>query len=221
MRLTIVAATGGIGRHLLDQALASGHDVTAAVRSPEKLKRQVARVAIDLAQPDAASLESAVKGSDAVLSALGPRHKGEWGILERGTAAIVEAMERVEAGRLVVVSGAGVSVVPTPTRPNPPKREPGAGFINRYFNTPLARRVLGEHFVDVAMMEDVLRRSDLDWTAVRAPLLTNGPLTGKYRTAFEHNVPNSFRISRADVAHFMLDVVDRPDTFGQAISVAY
>lgn len=221
MRLTIIAATGGIGGHLLDQALAAGHEVTAAVRSPEKLEDRVPAVAVDLAAPDSANLDLAVKGSDAVLSALGPRRKEEWGILERGTEAIVEAMTRVDARRLLVVSGAGVSVVPTPSRPAPPKREPGAGFINRYINTPLARSVLGEHFVDVAMMEHVLRQSGLEWTAVRAPLLTDRPLTGVYRTAVGHNVPRSFRIGRADVAHFMLQAIERPETIRQAISVAY
>lgn len=221
MRLTIFAATGGIGGHLLHQALAAGHDVTAAVRSPDKLGEGVPTVAVDLAAPDQADLETAVKGADAVLSALGPRNKSEWGILESGTRAIVEAMTRVDTRRLLVVSGAGVSVVPTQSRPDPPKREAGAGFLNRYINTPLAKLVLGEHFVDVARMEDVLRQSDLDWTAVRAPLLIDRPLTGTYRTAFEHNVPNSFRIGRADVAHCMLEAIDRPETFRRAISVAY
>lgn len=221
MRLTIFAATGGIGGHLLEQALSAGHEVTAAVRSPKKLAGRVPTVEVDLADPDPAAVESAVEDADAVLSALGPRNKAEWGILESGTQAIVDAMTRVDTRRLLVVSGAGVSVVPTPSRPQPPRREPGAGFVNRYFNTPLAKLVLGEHFVDVAMMEDVLRRSDLDWTAVRAPLLVDRPLTGSYRAAFEHNVPNSFRIGRADVAHFMLAAIERPETVGHAIAVAY
>lgn len=94
-------------------------------------------------------------------------------------------------------------------------------MINRYVNTPLARLVLGTHFVDVAMMEDVLRSSTLDWTGIRAPLLTKGPLTGKYRIAQEHNVPHGFRLSRADTAHFMLSTLDRPETIGHAVAVAY
>lgn len=221
MRLTIVGATGGIGGHLLDLALAAGHDVVAAVRSPSKLSARVSAVRVDLAAPDPPALDAALDGADAVLSALGPRDRGEWGILESGTRAIVDAMNRVGGRRLLVVSGSGVSVVPTPSRPNPPRREPGAGLLNRYVNTPLARLVLGEHFVDVAMMEHVLRESRLDWTAVRAPLLTDRPLTKSYRIAFERNVRNSFRIGRADVAHFMLGAVERPETFGHAIAVAY
>ncbi|MPZ53159.1 MAG: NAD(P)H-binding protein [Acidimicrobiia bacterium] len=221
MRLTIFAATGGIGGHLVEQGLEEGHEITAAVRNPDKLRHHVPAVTVDLEHPDPGAMEVAIKDSDAVLSALGPRAKHEWGIVTRGTKSIVDAMEKTDVRRLLVVSGAGISVVPTPTRPNPPKREPGAGVLNRYFNTPLAKLVLGEHFVDVAMMEDVLRSSGLDWTAVRAPLLTDQPLTGTYRTAFGHNVPNSFRCARADVAHFMLRALEMPETIGQAVAVAY
>lgn len=225
MKLTVFAATGGIGQHVLEQAIAAGHDVTAAVRNPEKLPKseqgQIRIVTVDLAAPDPAALESAVDGADAVLSGLGPRTKTEVGIVSEGTQVIVDAMKAADVRRLVVVSGAGVSTVPTPGRPNPPKREPGAGFLNRYVFTPLARRLLGQHYTDVALMEDCLRDSGLDWTAVRPPLLTDKPLTGNYRTAYGHNVPRGFRLSRADAAQFMLRVIDQPGTIDQAIAVAY
>lgn len=223
MNLTIFAATGGIGQHMLDQAVAAGHDVTAVVRTPEKLSEcgQVGVVTADLAAPDPAALKSAVEGTDAVLSGLGPRTKAEVGIVSDGTQVIVDAMKTTEVRRLVVVSGAGVSTVPTPGRPNPPKREPGAGFLNRYVFTPLAKRLLGQHYIDVALMEDILRDSGLDWTAVRPPLLTDKPLTGNYRTAYGHNVPRGFRLGRADAAQFMLQVIDHPETIKQAIAVAY
>src|SRR5258708_27812658 len=76
MRLTVFAATGGIGRHLVDQAVAAGHDVTAVARSPRNLPAdgRFRVVAADLANPDPAVLASAVEGADAVLSALGPRN---------------------------------------------------------------------------------------------------------------------------------------------------
>jgi hypothetical protein len=93
MKLTIIAATGGIGRQLLQQAIAAGHDVTAVVRDPGKLSGDVRVVTADLAAPDPAALESAVDGADAVLSGLGPRSKAEVGIASRGTRAIVRAMQ--------------------------------------------------------------------------------------------------------------------------------
>ncbi len=69
-------------------------------------------------------------------------------------------------------------------------------------------------------MEDVLRASGLDWTAVRPPRLTNGRLTGNYRTALERNLPGGLVISRADVAHAMLAALRQPETIGHAIGVA-
>lgn len=80
MKLTVVAATGGVGRHVLEQAVDAGHDVTAVVRNPAGLTRPVRTVVADLAVPDAAVLESAVAGADAVLSGLGPRNAAEHGI---------------------------------------------------------------------------------------------------------------------------------------------
>lgn len=221
MQLTIVGATGGIGRHLVDQALAAGHSVIAAVRTPQNLHRDVPSVAVDLARPDRKVLRSAVEGSDAVLSCLGPRGRHEYGVVSSGTEAILAAMRGTACRRIIAISGAGVSTASTPARPDPPKRETGAGLYNQYFATPLARLVLGPHFVDVAMMEDLLRASDLEWTSVRPPYLTNSPLTGRYRTALERNVRRGIRLARADAAHFMLQALARRSTIGHAIAVAY
>lgn len=221
MKLTIVGATGGVGRHLVDQALEAGHCVTAAVRNPAALPVDVPHAWIDLGDPDERALEAAVGEADAVLSGLGPRGRHEYGIVSGGTAAIVAAMRSVGSRRIVAISGAGVSTARTPDRPDPPRREVGAGLFNHYIATPMARRVLGEHFTDVAAMEDVLRASGLDWTAVRAPLLTNGALRRRYRTSRECNVRRGLRLSRADAAHFMLQTLDQPSTVGTAVAVAY
>lgn len=221
MQLTIVGATGGVGRHLVDQALAAGHSVITAVRTPQNLHRDVPSIAVDLSHPDRKVLRSAVEGSDAVLSCLGPRGRHEYGVVSSGTEAILAAMHGTACRRIIAISGAGVSTASTPARPDPPKREAGAGLYNQYFATPLARLVLGQHFVDVAMMEDLLRASDLEWTSVRPPYLTNGRLTGRYRTALERNVRRGMRLARADAAHFMLQALARPSTIGHAIAVAY
>ena len=87
--------------------------------------------------------------------------------------------------------------------------------------TPVGKAVLRERYADLALMEDLLRASDLDWTIFRPPRLTNGPLTGKYRTAFGQNLRGGPLISRADVAHAMLAAVGQPETIGQEIGIAY
>jgi putative NADH-flavin reductase len=220
MKLTIFAATGGVGTHLLDQAVTAGHDVTAVVRNPARLTREVRAVTADLAAPDPAALRVAVDGADAVLSALGPRSRADAGITSAGTRAIVTAMRAAGTRRIVVVSAAPVSTTPSPGRPHPPRHDPGEGPVLRYVGTPLVRRVLGRHYADLAVMEDLLRDSGLDWTAVRPPRLTGKPLSGAYRTAHGQNLRGGVTVSRADVAHFMLRALEDPGTVGQAVGIA-
>lgn len=220
MKLTIVAATGGIGRQLLEQALAAGHEVTAVVRNPKTLSGDVRIVTADLASANPAALESAVRGADAVLSGLGPRSASDAGVASRGTRAIVEAMRATGVQRIVVVSAAPVGTVPSPGRPNPPKHDPGDGFVMRNLLVPLTKAALRKHYADLALMEDILRDSGLDWTAVRPPRLTNRRLTGSYRVAMGQNLRRGLFISRADVAHAMLRALEQPETIKQAIGVA-
>jgi len=220
MKLTVVAATGRIGRQVLEQALAAGHDVTAVARNPAALPGPARVVRADLAAADPAVLEAAVAGADAVLSGLGPRSRAEAGIASRGTAAIVAAMQATGVRRIVVVSAAPVSTVASPGRPDPPGRDPGEGLVMGRVLTPILRAALRGVYEDLALMEDILRDSGLDWTVVRPPRLTDGPLTGAYRTAGERNLRGGLFVSRADVAHLMLAVLDRPATVGHALGIA-
>jgi putative NADH-flavin reductase len=221
MKLTIFAATGGIGRQLLEQAIAAGHDVTAVARNPQNLPATPARVVTaDLASADAAALQPAVEGADAVLSALGPRTKADVGVVVRGTRAITAAMRASGVRRVIVVSAAPVGTVSSPGRPHPPRHDPGDGFLIRYLADPIIKRVLAANYADLAEMEDVLRDSDLDWTVVRPPRLTSKPVTGRYRTAYGQNVRRGLVVSRADVAHYMLRALSQPDTFRQTVGIA-
>jgi putative NADH-flavin reductase len=234
MKLTIFAATGGIGRHLLAQAVAAGHDVTAVARHPENLPTELTRadptgpavvgtvttVTADLSRPDPAALDAAVADADAVLSGLGPRTKADAGIASAGTRAIVEALQAAGTRRLVVVSAAPIGTVASADRPAPPRHDPGDGFVMRHVLAPITKKILAEHYADLAEMEDLVRDSGLDWTIVRPPRLTDKPLTARYRTAREQNVRRGLTISRADVAHLMLALVDQPATVKHTIAVA-
>ena len=221
MKLTIFAATGGVGRQLLGQAVAAGHDVTAVVRSPEKLSGETVRVVrADLTAADPAALESAVGGADAVLSGLGPRSNADAGIAAQGTAAIVAAMQATHVRRIVVVSAAPVGTVPSPGRPRPPRHDPGDGFFMRHLFSHVAGTLFGKVYTDLAQMEDVLRDSGLDWTVVRPPRLSSKPGTGRYRTAYGQNVRGGWIVPRADVAQLMLRMVGQPETIKQVIGVA-
>lgn len=217
MKLTIVAATGGIGRQLLEQASKAGHQVTAVVRRPDRLAVPVRAVAIDLADADPALLEDAVAGADAVLSGLGPRNRGEDGIVSTGTRAVITAMRTADVRRLVAVSVAGIAMAPD-GRSGP---DPGTGWFIRAVLGRLATARLHDHYADISVMHQLLDRSGLDWTTVGCPLLTNQPATGRYRTATEQSVPGGWRIGRADAAAYMLHTVTEPATIRHHFAIAY
>lgn len=220
MRITIIAATGGIGRHLLEQSLDRGHDVTAVVRTPAKLTRPVPAVQMDLTAPDPAALARAVDGADAVLSAYGPHGRADAGIAASGTRAVIEAMQSTGARRVVVVSAAPVMTTPSPGRPHPPRHDPADGVLMRYLAGPIFKRLFATHMADLALMEDDLRASGLDWTVIRPPQLTDQPPTGAYRTAYGHNPHHGRSIGRADVADFILRTLGDTSTIKQAIGIA-
>src|SRR5438874_2270535 len=77
MKLTIFAATGGIGRQALEQAVAAGHEVTAVVRNPQKVSGEVRIVRADLAAPvDRPAVDGRVPHRGRTKS---PRRRGGFG----------------------------------------------------------------------------------------------------------------------------------------------
>jgi putative NADH-flavin reductase len=220
MRITIVAATGGIGRKAVHLASAAGHEVTAVARNPRDLPADVRVMTTDFSAPDPAALDCAVGRADAVLSALGPRSLSDAGIASRGTRAIVDAMNARGVRRIIVVSAAPLSTIPSPARPDAPRHDPGEGFFMRHLLGPLTKAVLRRHYADLALMEDMLWSSGLEWTIVRPPRLTNRPLTGRYRVAYGQNLRRGLFVSRADVAHFMLRALEDPASVHQAVGIA-
>ncbi|GAA1340596.1 SDR family oxidoreductase [Streptomyces sanglieri] len=204
-------ATGGVGQEIVRQALAAGHEVTAVVRDPARLPVPLSDVQVHTTarMDDPEALREAVAGRDAVLSALGSRGRKADGVAERLTGSVLAAMEAEGVRRLLVVSAAPVG--PRPADDPLPDR--------------LARKVIGavlkEVYADLTLMEAALARSATDWTSVRPPKLTDGPLTGKYRTAVGGTPRSGRTVSRADVAHAMLALIDDPASVKQGVGVAY
>ncbi|WP_410667871.1 NAD(P)-dependent oxidoreductase [Amycolatopsis sp. cmx-4-68] len=221
MKLTVFGASGGIGRLLLEQATAAGHDVTAVVRDPAKVAGHPGRVvSADLLTAAPAVLAGAVSGADAVVSAVGPASNATAGVASQGTTKIIRAMREAGVRRLVVVSAAPVGTIAAPGRPHPPRRDPGDRFFLGAVLYPILKAALRPQYRDLALMEDALRDSGLDWTAVRPVQLTDKPPTGRYRTALDRNLPGGRYVARADVAACLLRVLDQPETVGHTVGIA-
>lgn len=208
MRLTVFGATGGTGQEIVRQGLASGHDITAVVRAGSTSGDLGNARIITADVTDAAAIAPALVGADAAISALGPRSTGPTTILHDGTRAIADAMASNGVKRLIVVSMAPVT-------------DEGDGFVTRTVAKPILRRTLRHALADSIDMEEHLRRTDLDWTVIRPPRLTNGKYTGRFRTAHNANVRRGISISRANVAAAILAVLDDPTTNRAAIGVAH
>ncbi|WP_367044281.1 NAD(P)H-binding protein [Streptomyces sp. Je 1-332] len=210
MKLTVFGATGGVGGEIVRQALAAGHEVTAVVRDPARLKATgegLEAFRADLTDPE--SLRAAVAGRDAVLSGLGPRKRADAGIAAELTRAVLHAMEAEGVRRLVVVSAAPVG---PPAEPQP--------VVDRIMGA-LVSNILKPVYDDLRAMEAELASSATDWTSVRPPRLQDKPVTGVYRRVVGGTPTSGRFIGRADVAHAMLTAVDDLATVKQGVGVAY
>jgi putative NADH-flavin reductase len=212
MQLTVYGATGRIGEQVVRQALDTGHNVTAVVRDPTHLNLHHPALEIitvpGLTNPEI--LRPTLEGSHAAISAVGQRGRNDGPVASTATHAILHAMHTNGVRRLVAVSAVPVGPVPT-----------GESLLNRRIILPLISTFAREVYADLATMEDEIAHSTTDWTVVRPPKLNNKPLTGKYRTSVGANVPRGYSISRADVAHAMLQMLNDPATFRQPVGIAY
>jgi len=192
MKLLIIGASRGIGLELLQQALSAGHVVTALARNPQSLAiadENLKAVKGDIL--DKSSIEGALPGQDVVCVTIGVKvTRQPISIFSKGTKAVVEAMQNSSSRRLICVTGLGAG----------DSRGHG-GFLYDKIFYPLLLKTIYE---DKDRQEQVVRESGLDWVIVRPGVLTNGPRTGEYRVLTELKGVHGGKISRADVADFIL-----------------
>jgi putative NADH-flavin reductase len=210
MHLAIFGSTGPTGRALVAQALDHGHDVVALARDPAAVDATSARLqAVRADVLDEASFDGVLNGVDAVLSAIGAHGREPTTVYSEGAANIRDAMQRAGVRRFV-----GISALPVTPRTE-------FGPAERWIVIPVLSMFFGETYADMTRMEQVLRASDLDFTIMRPPQLTNKRATGKYRTAVNQHLRRARKISRADLAAEMLRVIPDEQTVRAVVSLAY
>jgi putative NADH-flavin reductase len=210
MRLVIFGSTGPTGRALVSQSLDQGHDVTALARDPGAVDATTDHLQVVRADVlDRSSLDGVLNGADAVLSAIGTHGRQPTTVYSTGAGNIRDAMHRAGVQRFV-----GISALPVTPRTE-------LGVAERWIVVPLLSRFFGAMYADMTRMEQVLRDSDLDFTIMRPPQLTNKRGTGQYRTAINQRLPRARKISRADLAAEMLRVIPDRNTVRATVTLAY
>lgn len=195
MRIVIFGASGATGVHLVQQALAEGHHVTAFTRHKHKLGFHHPRLHVMIGDVSSRhTVEEAVSGQDAVISALGAQSIFQLDrTINDGVASIVKSMAIANVQRLIYLSTMGVAA----TR----KR---AGTLIGLLSATLLRNEITGHEI----RELMIQKTTLQWTIVRAPILNNGKLTKQYKSGENlQATSHAPKLSRADVAHHMLSIL--------------
>jgi len=209
MKLTVIGASRGIGRKVVDQALSRGHSVKALARSADKMGIEAEGfepLVGDATDPEV--LARAVTGADAVILTIGaPR---DLRILQRttlfsdATRALIAAMEAAGVKRLLAVTGFGTG--------------DSAAKLSTLESIPF-KLILGRAYADKDVMEELIRASTLDWTIARPGILNDNAMSGKYKVLVEPETWRQGIVSRADVAHFLVQAAEDGSHIGQTPAI--
>lgn len=195
-KVLVLGATGGTGQQVVLQALQQGYELTVLVRDPERLTTTADRLRVlaGSVTDDGQALAAAIRGQDVVISTLGVgKSLRSCGLISQSAPAIVRAMDRAGVRRVIFTSAYGVGA----TRRDVP-------LLPRI----LMRLLFQDLYTDKAAGEATLRGSGLDWTLVYPATLTNGPRTGRYRVGERLALRGFPRVSRADVADFLVTQIE-------------
>ena len=207
-RIVIFGATGGTGQELVKQALEQNYTVTAFLRNPEKLKFTTKDLLISKGNVlNAQDVEGAVKNQDVVICSLGVPAKDKTTLRADGTANIIKAMEDNKVSRFICQTSLGYG-----------DSEEVLPWHMKYIIVPF---ILKNAFKDHALQESKIEKSRLDWTIVRPGNMTNGKKTGQFKEGFDSTEKIKLKISRADVAHFMLSQIEKSNYIHKKVGLSY
>ena len=213
-KLLIAGANGGIGRQCVELALQAGHHVTAILRNPAKLDLLHPNLELikgDVMHPE--TFEDHLENIDAVISAIGV--SGGFGadkpttLYSRGNANLLQAMSKKGVKRAFFISASAIEISPV------------LPFYVRLAEKYIVQKLLKHMYADIRIMEELIKESNADWTIIRPPQLVDKPISGKYRVAINAFLKNCLKISRADVAHYILSNITSKETYHAVIEIGY
>jgi putative NADH-flavin reductase len=207
VKVLIIGATGATGQILMREALAQGHEVTALARNPSAVAPEDPRLRVLQGNAlDVSSVEAAVVGQDAVLSALGTRSSRPTTLFSESTRNIISAMNKHGVRRLVCITGIGAG--------------DSKGHVGFLYDRIMLPFIVKNIYEDKTRQEEAIKQSDLVWVIVRPARLTDEPAKGEYKV-FLGGSYTAKTISRADVANFMLAQLTDDTYVGKMPVISY
>ena len=211
LNILVIGANGGIGKKTVEIALQAGHNVTALVRNPAKLNITHANLQVvkgDVMHSE--TFEDYLEDKDAVISALGTNTINKPTILySEGNKNLLKAMKKKSVRRAFFISASALEISPV------------LPFYVRFAEKYIVQKILRHMYDDLRIMENIIKETDTDWTIMRPPRLIDKPTTGEYRFAINSFLKNCLSISRADVAHFMINNITNEATYKATIEIGY
>ena len=192
MKVLVLGATGSVGQHILRLGIERGHELTALVRNPEKLKSWERRVRVVKGDAlDKDSVEQAVRGQEAAIYAIGIKTIGRTTLFSESARILIDAMERNRVKRLVCITGVGAG-----------ETKGHGGFLYDRILFPLVTKRV---YADKEVQETLIQKSPLDWVIVRPAVFREGGPSGKLEAVTDVRGVTLTRVSRVEVAAFVLD----------------
>lgn len=211
LNILVIGANGGIGKRAVEIALQAGHNVTALLRNPAKLNITHANLQVvkgDVMYPE--TFEHYLEDKNAVISALGTNTINKPTILySEGNKNLLKAMKKKGVRRPFFISASALEISPV------------LPFYVRFAEKYIVQKILRHMYDDLRLMENIIKETDTDWTIMRPPRLIDKPATGEYRFAINSFLKNCLSISRADVAHFMINNITNEATYKATIEIGY
>jgi len=209
MKFAVIGASRGIGLSLVKSGLSEGHEVTALVRDPSKLAISDSKLKIlkgDIR--DITAVRQAVSGQDAVCICIGiPPTLKPVDVFSQGTSNVLTAIKSSPGLKLIVVTGIGAG--------------DSKGHGGFFFDKIMKPLLLGTIYQDKDNQESILKSSAANWLIVRPGFLTNGPRTAQYRVIDNLTNITAGKISRLDVADFILKQLVTPTHFRKTPLICY
>ncbi len=217
MKIIVLGASRGTGLYITKLAAEKGYEVTAVARKIstdafncvdlQQNRQNLKLISGDVLVPS--SFETNIEGNDVVISSIGIDNRMPTELYSKGISNIINAMLNYNLRRLICVSALGVEVTP------------GMPAVLKLATKFILQPLFKNNFSDLLRMEDIVKKSKLNWTIVRPPRLLDGIPTGKYRFAVNNYLRNPFKIRRSDLAHFIVNNINNVQIACSKVEIAY